>query len=462
MEQPRLNFGPERTVWSVSALIANLKQVLEREFFDIWIEGEASNCKISALRHCYFTLKDGKAQLRAVLFASQAARARFQVRDGLQVRLRGQVSVYEPRGEVQCIVEHIEPLGRGSLQLAFEQLRDQLAAEGLFDAARKRSLPRLPRRIGLITSPRGAAVADMIRVLHRRFPAVHVLLYPVAVQGAAAAPEICQALTFFAAQAPGSGFAVDVLLVGRGGGSLEDLWAFNEETVARALARSPTPTISAVGHETDFTIADFIADARAPTPSAAAELAVRPRTEWLRELQALAQRLEHALRYGLLRRRRNLETRARHRAFDALRQRLHQHGQRTDDLAHGLQQMQWRRLAAARKRWVAATVRLRQRDPRTQLAAARLRLAARQRALADAAAGQTGRRRQHLDRLAAVLTERDPLRILGRGYALVYDAQGRLLARRAAATPGEALRIRFADGWLEAETRNARDSMEQQ
>lgn len=459
MDQPRLNFEFERQVWTVSALLANLKGLVEREFFDVWIEGEVSNCKYAASRHCYFTLKDARAQLRAVLFATQARRAKFQLRDGLQVRLRGRISLYEARGDVQCIVEHVEPLGRGGLQLAFEQLKEKLAAEGLFAPERKRPLPVLPRRIGLITSPRGAAVADMIRILQRRDPGLHILLYPVAVQGAAAAPEICEALAFFGAQAPGSAFAVDLLLVGRGGGSLEDLWAFNEESVARALARSPVPTISAVGHETDFTIADFVADLRAPTPSAAAELAVRPHADWLREQQERCQRLEHAMRYGLLRRRRYLEDRARHRAFDALRQRLRRDSQRTDDLAHTLEQLLWRRLAAARRRWVACQVGLRQRDPRAQLTAARLALTARQRDLAGAALTHLQQRRQRLDHLAAVLSERDPLRILGRGYTLVYGANGKLAPRRSAVAEGEALRIRFADGWLDADAKKGRDTI---
>ncbi len=451
MEQPLLNFVPERQVWTVTALVAGLKRAVEREFFDVWIEGEISNCKISALHHCYFTLKDRTAQLRAVMFAAQARRVRFALRDGIQVRVRGRVSVYEARGEVQCVVEVVEPLGRGGLQLAFEQLKEKLTAEGLFAPERKRRLPRLPRRIGLITSARGAAVADMIRILQRRFPALHLLLYPVAVQGETAAPEICQALAFFAEQKPGTPWAAEVLIVGRGGGSLEDLWAFNEEMVARALARSPVPTISAVGHETDFTIADFVADLRAPTPSAAAELAVRPRTDWLREQQALVRRLEHALRFGLLQRRRHLDERARHGTFEAVRQRLRQRAQRSDDLARTLEQLLWQRLAAARRRWVAASVRLRERDPRAQLAGARLRLAARQRALRAAAEGQCGGRRQRLEQLAAVLGERNPLRILGRGYALVYDAGAHLVVQSAGVQPGERLRIRLRDGWLEAE-----------
>ncbi|MGH9467025.1 MAG: exodeoxyribonuclease VII large subunit, partial [Terriglobales bacterium] len=401
MEQAQLDFLPPRQVWSVSALLAGLKGLLEREFFDVWIEGEISNFRAAPSRHCYFTLKDAHAQLRAVLFAQQARRAPVVLRDGLQVRVRGRVSLYEARGDVQCIVEHIEPIGRGSLQLAFERLKDKLAAEGLFAPERKRPLPALPRRIGLITSPRGAAVADMIRILHRRFPGLHLLLYPVAVQGDAAPGEICQALAFFAVQPPGSRWAMDVLLVGRGGGSLEDLWAFNDETVARALARSPVPVISAVGHETDFTIADFVADVRAPTPSAGAELAVRPHAEWAREQRARCQRLQQAMRFGLLRRRRQLEERSRHRAFEAVRRRLRQRGQRTDDLAHTLEQHLWRRLAVLRRQWVEASVRLRQHDPRSKLAAARLVLAARQRALLAAVEAQAARRRRRLERLGA-------------------------------------------------------------
>lgn len=427
-------FPAERKIWTVSGLLARLKQNLDREFFDVWIEGEISNLHQAASRHCYFTLKDAQGQIKSAMFAAQARWLKFKLRDGMQVMVRGRVSLYEARGELQCYVEHVEPLGKGGLQLAFEQLKEKLAAEGLFDPARKRPLPRLPRRIGLITSPRGAAIADMLHILRRRFPNLDILLYPVAVQGEAAAGEICRALAYFAQQrtARGSG-DVDLLIVGRGGGSLEDLWPFNEETVARAIAASPIPTISAVGHETDFTIADFVADLRAPTPSAAAELAVRSKQEFLAEQAAIERHLLQAMRYRLLQRSQTLDGRQRH-LLQATRQRL----------------------AMLRRRWALAADQARHLDARTRLQAVRGRLQAQQLALAAHGRATIQVRRHRLERLSALLEERNPLGILRRGYALVYNSRGELAASQKAFAPGDALRVRFADGWLDAEAKQPR------
>lgn len=452
-EQTGFRFPPERKIWTVSALLASLRQALERDFFDVWIEGEISGFHRAASRHCYFTLKDAQGQLRAALFAAQARLLRFQPRDGLQVLVRGRISLYEARGEMQLYVEHLEPLGRGSLQLAFEQLKAKLAAEGLFDAVRKRPLPALPRRIGLVTSPRGAAVADMVGILRRRFPNLELLLYPVAVQGAAAAGEICQALAYFSAQVPGSVHAVDLLIVGRGGGSIEDLWPFNEERVARALAASPVPTISAVGHETDFTIADFVADLRAPTPSAAAELAVRPKAEWLRDQASLRRQLTQHMRYQLLRRRHHLAGLARHRAFAAVRLRLAQRSQRCDDLQHRLLAAMRRQLQRRERRLAAAAARARQQDVRARLVRIRARLDAGGQRLREAWRAPAARRWQRLEQAAALLAERNPLALLRRGYALVYDRHGRLATSPAAFADRDPLRIQFAAGTLEAEAR---------
>jgi exodeoxyribonuclease VII large subunit len=451
--QGELDFLPQRRLWTVSGLLAQLKQGLEREFFDVWIEGEISNFHQAASRHCYFTLKDGQGQIRAALFASQARLLRVKLRDGLQVRVRGRVSVYEARGELQCYVAHVEPIGRGDLQAAFEALKEKLAREGLFDAGRKRPLPALPRRIGLITSPRGAAIADMVRVLHRRFPNLDLLLYPVAVQGAAAAGEIAAALDYFAA--PGAP-EVDLLIVGRGGGSLEDLWPFNDERVARALARTPVPVISAVGHETDFTIADFVADVRAPTPSAAAELAVRPKPEFVREQAALRRHLEQAMRYRLLRRRHQLDDLARHRAFYALQQRMTQRGQRLDELTHRLEGAMRRQLARSERRLTAAAAHARRQDPRLRLAAARRRLERGAERLGALWRERSAARRHRLAGVAALLEERNPLRLLQRGYALVFDAHGGLATAPEAFRDGDRMRIRFAAGWLDAEARKGK------
>ncbi|MGH9417859.1 MAG: exodeoxyribonuclease VII large subunit [Terriglobales bacterium] len=450
MQQAELSFGPERKVWTVSELLGSLKRLLEREYFDAWIEGEISNFHQAASRHCYFTLKDGQGQLRAALFSGQARHLRFQLRDGMQVLVRGRLSLWEARGDLQCYVEHVEPLGQGGLQLAFEQLKEKLAAEGLFDPRRKRPLPMLPRRVGVITSPRGAAVADMLRILHRRYPNLDILLYPVAVQGAAAVGEICAALRHFAQTTP---CPVDVLIVGRGGGSLEDLWAFNEEAVARALAQVPVPTISGVGHETDFTIADFVADVRAATPSAAAEVAIRPKAEFLAQHLALRRHLERAARYRLLQAQRRLAELSRHRGLYAMRQRLNQRAQAADDLHRRLELAQRQGLRQRLRRLEATAARLRQGDARARLVAVRAVLTAQRTALRAAFAGSGRRRRERLERAAAILAERSPLRILERGYALVYDAEGRLVTAPAAVAGGDALRLRLAGGWLGAEVK---------
>jgi len=450
MEQASLAFPAARKVWTVAALLASLKQGLEREYFDVWIEGEISNFHQAASKHCYFTLKDGQAQLRAAVFAPQARRLNCKLRDGMQVRVRGRVSIYEARGDLQCYVEWVEPLGRGALQAAFEALKIKLGDEGLFASERKRPLPKLPRRIGLITSARGAAVADILQILRRRFANISVLLYPVAVQGEAAAGEIRAALEYFAGEnAP----SVDVLIVGRGGGSIEDLWPFNDEGVARALARSPIPTISAVGHETDFSIADFVADVRAPTPSAAAELVVASRGEMERHQSALRRHLQQAVRMALLQRRSQLDRLARHRALGRVRDRARQCGQRLDELSRSLESIARRRLQLPHRRLAAAGAGLARLDPGRRLAAAQARLAARREHLAQVAREQLALRRHRLEHLAALLGERNPLRLLERGYALVYDAQGALATSPDPFAPGDPLRIRFAQGWLDAEAK---------
>ena len=285
-----------RQVFSVSELTATLREVLETRFAEVWVEGELSNAKVWTTGHLYFTLKDGGSQIKGVMFRSALRYLKFKPEDGLHVIVRGRISVYDPKGEYQIVAEHMEPHGYGRLQLAFDQLKKKLAAEGLFDTARKRPLPALPRRIGIVTSIDGAALRDIIRVLRRRYPNAHLIIAPSRVQGEDAAGEIVRALRQIARI-----HGVDVVIVGRGGGSLEDLWAFNEEKVARAIAACPVPVISAVGHETDFTIADFVADLRAPTPSAAAEMVVRRKDEFYGHIDDLCDRLTHSLRNRLRR-----------------------------------------------------------------------------------------------------------------------------------------------------------------
>lgn len=286
----------ERRILTVSQLTAEIKDILESTFDEVWVEGEISNLRRPPSGHIYLTLKDDKSQIRVVLFKMQSRYLRFELEDGQHVICWGRVGIYEKRGEYQLILDYVEPKGIGSLQLAFEQLKDRLSEEGLFDEERKRPLPVLPRRIGIVTSPTGAVIRDMLHILRRRFENIEIVLYPVKVQGAGAADEIAEGIEYLGEYA-----GVDLIIVGRGGGSLEDLWAFNEEAVARAVFASPVPLISAVGHETDFTIADFVADVRAPTPSAAAEIAVREKGDLLRVLSDRVTRMEREMDHFLSR-----------------------------------------------------------------------------------------------------------------------------------------------------------------
>ncbi len=320
-------------ILTVTQLTHQIKDLLEGTFPDVWVVGEISNLTAPQSGHIYFTLKDEQTQVRAVLFRSSQRHLKFTLQHGMSVICRGRVSLYEPRGEYQVIVEYIEPKGVGALQKAYEELKARLEREGLFDLERKRPLPVLPRRIGVVTSPTGAAIRDILRVIRRRHPRVEILIYPVPVQGPEAAPAIAQAIAYFNRERN-----VDVMIVGRGGGSLEDLWAFNEEVVARAIFSSGIPVISAVGHETDFTIADFVADLRAPTPSAAAEMVVESEEHLRAAVHGLRSRLGLALRGDLDQARSRLEHAV--RLLGDPRKRTQEYGQRIDELqgrlAYGL------------------------------------------------------------------------------------------------------------------------------
>ncbi|HUP02493.1 MAG TPA: exodeoxyribonuclease VII large subunit, partial [Bryobacteraceae bacterium] len=328
MEQFALEFdlAPERRIFTVSELNAAIGAVLDASFQDIWVAGEISGLKLAASGHYYFTLKEHDAQVRCVAFRSSHRYWKFKPRDGLAVLARGRIDVYAARGEYQLLVELLEPQGVGALQLAFEQLKQKLASEGLFAAERKRPMPRYPRRIGIVTSPRGAAVADMVHILSRRFPGLHIRLYPALVQGEGSVEEVVRAIEFFS----GSGWP-DLIIVGRGGGSLEDLWTFNTEPVARAIAACAVPVVSAVGHETDVTIADFAADLRAPTPSAAAELVVPTREDLLDRIGALRGKTAQALRYRLAMLERRLRQQGIERATSVLHRRIGRGLQRMDE-----------------------------------------------------------------------------------------------------------------------------------
>jgi exodeoxyribonuclease VII large subunit len=422
-EQISFDFEPARRVYSVGELNAAIRDLLDSRFQDIWVAGEISGVKLASSGHYYFTLKDEQAQLRCVCFRASARYLKFKPQDGIAVLARGRIDVYELRGEYQLLVEALEPQGYGALQLAFEQLKRKLAGEGLFDPARKRPLPRLPGRIGIVTSPTGAVIRDMLQVLERRFPGLHIRLYPAQVQGAGSVEEVVAGLDWFSR----SGWP-DVVIVARGGGSLEDLWTFNEEAVARAIARSPVPVVSAVGHETDVTIADFVADVRAPTPSAAAELVICTRQQLFDEIGSAAARLERAVRFCLA---------------DAAR-RLHQSG--IERVTSILQRSLGRRL----QRVDELDFRLRSLDPRLRLAAARRRLELARSTLCDRVRLALVRARGRLDSLAAQLAHLSPLAILERGYAIVQDEQGRILKDAQQAPVKSLLDVRLARGRLRA------------
>ncbi|TYO98749.1 exodeoxyribonuclease VII large subunit [Geothermobacter ehrlichii] len=384
---------------SVSRLVLLLQELVEDNFVQVLVEGEISNFSAPASGHLYLTLKDAEAQIRAVMFRSQARRLRFVPENGLQVVCRGRVAVYRQRGELQLVLDGMEPQGLGGLQLAFEQLKRKLEAEGLFAEARKRPLPAFPRRIGIVTSPTGAAIRDMLNVLRRRSGGIDVLLCPVRVQGEEAAAEIARGIADLNRVED-----VDIIIVGRGGGSMEDLWAFNEEVVARAIAASPTPVVSAVGHETDWTIADFVADLRAPTPSAAAELVVKNRLELESHIDHLLMRLQRPLRDRL----RLLQARV-----EGLRRRLLPPKERL--------RLQNQRLDELRRRLLAAW------------------------GLTDT------RRRERLALLSARLDLLSPLQTLGRGYSIVFrERDGKIVRRAGEVAAGEKLRVRLHRGELRA------------
>jgi len=452
MEQKGLDFGPgaekpgpRRRTWTVSQLTDRLQGVLETEFFDVWVEGEVSNLTTPASGHWYFSLKDANAQVRAVVWKTAARLIKFRPKDGMKVLVRGAVRVYPPKGEYQIAVEVVEPLGKGSLQQAFEELKAKLEAEGLFARERKRPLPMLPRRIAVLTSPTGAVIQDILRVVQRRYSNLEIAIYPARVQGPEATPEIVRGI-----RAVNRVGGFDVLIVARGGGSLEDLWPFNEELVARALADSKIPTISAVGHETDFTIADFVADVRAPTPSAAAELVVGAKDELCARVDALQRRAEAALRLRLARVRARVSALTQHRVFEAERGRLRNQAQRVDDLGRRSQAGLRRRLERARERERRAGERLEAFRWDRQIAERRARVQARTDRLSTLVRQRTTARASRLAALAGKLDSLSPLAVLSRGYALVWDGSGRLLRDAAAAQTGDVLRIRLESGALAA------------
>jgi exodeoxyribonuclease VII large subunit len=442
VEQIALNWGPPRRNFTVSELTAELRDSLASEFTDIFVAGEISGVKLAASGHFYFTLKDETAQIKSVCYKMTARHLRFKPQDGAAVIARGRLDLYDARGELQLIVDSLEPQGLGALQFAFEQLKKKLAMEGLFDAARKKELPALPERIGIVTSPSGAVIRDILHVLERRYSGRHIRLYPTPVQGEGAAQLIAEGIGYFAA----SGWA-DVIIVARGGGSLEDLWAFNEEIVARAIVASAVPVISAVGHETDFTIADFVADLRAPTPSAAAEIVIATRESLAQSLEACEYKLRQAMRLTTA-----LAWQGFHQAeVDSTR--LHnmigRRTQRTDELEYRLRDLVQSALSQRGRVLDSLSARLARGDVRVRFAEARRRSGELDQALRQIAQLRLRDARGALAPLAAKLEQLSPLTILERGYAIV-EREGHIVKSPAEAPPETTVRVRVARGEFRA------------
>jgi exodeoxyribonuclease VII large subunit len=434
-----------RSVWTVGDLVAEIRGRVEKEYRDVRVEGEISNLRRATSGHIYFTLKDRQSQLPVVLFRGKARLLKFEVKDGLEVQARGGISIYEDRGQLQLVAETIEPRGKGSLQVAFEQLYAQLKDEGLFDAERKRALPAYPRVVGVITSSKGAVIHDILNVLARRHVRVQILLYPVAVQGESSAREIVEALAWFRKNP-----CADILLLARGGGSLEDLAAFNSEGVARAIAASLIPVVSAVGHETDFTIADFVADLRAATPSAAAELITDAQYRVEGYLELLSSRMERAARYQRMQARERLNRLDAAAVFARMQHGLGRRQQRVDEFRFRLESA-WDKLCnAANQSLQLARSRLMQQDMTRQLALHRERLRRLEAALTQAANLPMARRRARWSGAHDRLLVLSPLNVLERGYALVYDSAGQLVLNSAQLDAGDRLRMRFFRGRAEA------------
>jgi exodeoxyribonuclease VII large subunit len=427
-DQLSFELGPvQPRTHTVSEVVALAARALEARFASLWVEGEVSNLRIPASGHVYFTLKDEAAQLQAVMFAGAARRLRFRIEDGLSLRCRGRLSIYEAQGKFQILVDAAEPAGVGALQLAFEQLKARLAAEGLFDPARKRPLPFLPRVVGVVTSESGAAIRDIVRVIQRRFPA-RILLAPAAVQGDEAPGEIVRALDTLSARDD-----VDVIIVGRGGGSMEDLWAFNDERVARAIAACPKPVVSAVGHEIDFCIADFVADLRAPTPSAAGERVV-PEDRELRET------LDRLVRGAAL----------------ATARRVRESRLRLDDTTRQLGSAAHRVISNRRRRVELLDGRLKALHPRARIAEGRTRLERLRARLHAAAERAVAQRRGRLGAAAGKLDSLSPLRVLERGYSLCRGPDGRLLTNSAQVEAGDEVAVRLRNGELDVRVERTR------
>ena len=435
---------PPATAISVSDLSAEIRALLEGELGERLVEGEISNCKLWNTGHFYFTLKDDASQIRAVMFRSSMQRLKFKPQDGLHVVVRARVSVYPPKGEYQLVCDQMEPRGLGALQLAFDQLKKQLQAEGLFDAARKRALPALPRKIGVVTSLDGAAVRDILKVLARRHPNAHIVIRPSRVQGEDAAADLARGLTLIG-RVPG----VDVVILGRGGGSMEDLWAFNDEKLARTIAACPVPVISAVGHEVDFTIADFVADVRAPTPSAAAEIVVARREELCSRIDHQQARLRHNVATAIERRRAAVHRLSSARGLASVPARLAMRARHVAELTHHLTVTARASVQRRDRQQLLMRQRLDARAPGRRLQELLMAVSSATERLFATAERTRHRHDARFRALAGRLESLSPLGVLARGYALCWDEQHQKLVRAASSvSPGDRVRVTLAQGEL--------------
>jgi exodeoxyribonuclease VII large subunit len=443
---------PLRYILTVSELTQEIKDIVELKFPDVWVEGEISNLRTPPSGHIYFTLKDDLSQIRAVIFKMQARTLRFVLEDGLHVICRGRLSVYERRGEYQLILGEVEPKGIGALQLAFLQLKDRLEKEGLFDSVYKKPIPMVPETIGIITSPTGAAIRDMLHIIDRRFGNVHILIYPVRVQGEGASIEIAEGIENF-----NKWMEVDVIIVGRGGGSLEDLWAFNEEIVARAIYHSKIPIISAVGHETDYTISDFVADLRAPTPSAAAELIVRDKRELKNSLRYLVGTLEDRILQTLQQRRRDLSHLR--RILTDPRKKLEEYLLRVDDLVNRFRVLTSWILKGKKEKFLHLGGRLYLRDPGQKVKNLRLATSEVGKRLGQTMRHSVEIRRQRLEGMSGKLSSLSPLSILQRGYSITREVPSlKILVDVAHVRKGDKVEVRLHRGTLLCDVEEAKIS----
>jgi exodeoxyribonuclease VII large subunit len=432
----------QRKVYSVYEITSDIKRSLDKMGI-IWIQGEISNCKLHSSGHLYFSLKDSRAQIKAACFRNNNMYLKFRPEDGMEVVVRGRLSVYEPRGDYQIIAEYMEPVGLGSLQLAFDQLKEKLRKQGLFDEAHKIPLPLLPQKVGIVTSPTGAAIQDMLRILKRRNASLHVLLYPARVQGAGASEEIAAGIRYLNGRSD-----IDVIIVGRGGGSIEDLWAFNEEIVAQAIYQSELPLISAVGHEVDFTIADFVADLRAPTPSAAAEMVSGAREDLRITVNSLRSRLCQAVKGGIERRRLNLERLARNRAFTLTPNRIRDLQQRFDESALRMSQAIRRYSDDLRHRERMAATRLKKLDLRRYIVHKKEILTRNRMGLVSGIKAQLQSKRSRFELAVGKIDALSPMAILKRGFALCRDSKNSVIKNAANVSPGDSVRVTLASGEL--------------